>query len=141
MNRDQEKQFDKQLRQKLSDWQPDDPPSGWDRLARDLVGTTAVFDDQLRQKLGDTAAPSPAPKGWEQLAQRLDQQASDQLLHQKLRQASPPPYQTSGWNRLAARLELIAQRRSAIVAYKITELSLLLSAMLLFLAVLSSALY
>lgn len=132
MNRDQEQHFDEQLRQKLSDWQPTSPPLGWDRLADALDEKPATFDALLRQKLNTSGTPLPASKGWEQLAQRMDQQASDDLLHQKLRQAAPPPYQSSSWNRLAARLELIAQRRSAIIAYKITELSMLLSALLLF---------
>lgn len=132
MNRDQKEQFDEQIRQKLSSWQPSQSPSGWEALASSLDRQAPDFDEQLRQKLDSHPADKPTPKGWEQLAQRIDQQASDQLLQQKLRQASPPPYQASGWNRLAARLELIAQRRSAIIAYKITDLSLLLSAILLF---------
>ncbi len=132
MNRDQQKQFDEQVRQKLTSWQPISPPLGWEELANTLDHQALGFDEQLRQKLERPLSNSGTPKGWEELAQRMDQQAGDQLIHQKLRQASPPPYQTSGWNRLAARLELIARRRSAIIAYKITEISLLLSAMLLF---------
>ncbi len=133
MNRDQNKQFDEQLRQRLTDWQSAAPPKGWDQLAHALDQGQHAFDEVIRDKL--QALPPAlvtAPKGWETLAKQLDEQASDQVYHQKLRQATVPAYQRSGWVRLAARLELIAQRRSAIAAYKITEIALLLSAVLIF---------
>lgn len=133
MNRDQEKQFDEQIRQRMTEWQSAASPKGWEKLASELEQGEHPFDKAIREKIEVLPASAlPSAQNWDALAQKIDQQDSDRIYHQKLRQVAVPTYQQGGWVRLAARLELIAQRRSAILAYKITEYALLLSALLIF---------
>lgn len=133
MNRDHE-HIDDAVRRSLESWQPDYRPDSWKQLEEKLdkiAGPTAA-DDDIRAALNEGIAPASAAAGWEQLAARLDAEEGDAQVSRQLERAPVPAYRPSSWARLAARLELIAQRRSCVVAYKITEMSLLLSALLLF---------
>lgn len=139
MNRDQQHKFDEQIRKELSDLQPDYAPQSWDKLSELLSDppaepAQAAADEQLRTSLNDLT-PAYRPESWELLNAKIDQRnnaAADGIIVDRLDRTAAPAYRAGSWALLAARLELIAQRRSCLTALKITEFSLLLSALLLF---------
>ncbi|MBC6996826.1 hypothetical protein QWY85_03985 [Neolewinella lacunae] len=106
--------------------------TGWASLERKL-DVFAASDSQLAAGL-DGLRPAVAPGSWDLLAARLDEADEvkiDALLADRL--ARNTATGSRGWAALAARLELIGQRRELVAAWKITEFSLLLSLLLLFL--------
>lgn len=104
--------------------------SGWEALERKLDPLTSA-DASIATAL-ENLQPTEV-KGWEALAKQLDEEtatAVDAVVVDRL--ARNINGVSSGWAALAARLELIGQRRGMIAAGKITEFSLLLSLLLLF---------
>lgn len=155
--------LDRLLRQKLTEATPPPAsPEGWERLSsaldadadlhlRDALTGLAAADDAtgwaaLEHKLDPLAAtnarlaaalneltPEPTPDSWAVLSARLDDEIGSEVdavvAPQLVREAGA----VSGWPALAARLELIAHRRSLVAAWKITEVCLLTSMVLLLL--------
>ncbi|SER35862.1 hypothetical protein [Neolewinella agarilytica] len=122
---------DIQLRAALSGLSIGQHATGWEHLEQKL-DPLAIADKQLADKL--TGLEPAAPAGsWEKLSARIDDEVGQEvdavLVSQLSRELAGAP---SGWAALAARLELIGQRRSMVAAWKITEVSLLLSLLLLF---------
>lgn len=122
---------DIQLRAALSGLSIDQHAMGWEHLEQKL-DPLSIADAQLADKLTGLE-PAALAGSWEQLSERIDDEVGQEVdavvvtqLNQNL--AGAP----SGWAALAARLELIGQRRSMVAAWKITEVSLLLSLLLLF---------
>ncbi|MEM9258541.1 MAG: hypothetical protein AAGA62_02775 [Bacteroidota bacterium] len=104
--------------------------SGWEALERKL-DPLAPADAILATAL-EGLQPTEV-KGWDILEKQLDEEAAtavDAVVVDRL--ARNVGGVSSGWAALAARLELIGQRRGMIAAGKITEFSLLLSLLLLF---------
>ncbi|WP_273444470.1 hypothetical protein [Neolewinella agarilytica] len=122
---------DIQLRAALSGLSIGQHATGWEHLEQKL-DPLAIADKQLADKL--TGLEPAAPAGsWEKLSARIDDEVGQEvdavLVSQLSCELAGAP---SGWAALAARLELIGQRRSMVAAWKITEVSLLLSLLLLF---------
>ncbi len=124
---------DDYLRQALTDPAlASNEATGWASLERKL-DVFAVSDSHLAAGL-NALHPSVATGSWNLLAARLDE-ADEAEIDALLADRLARNYSTSsrGWAALAARLELIGQRRELVAAWKITEFSLLLSLLLLFL--------
>lgn len=122
---------DLQLRAALSGLSIDQHAMGWEHLEQKL-DPLSTADQQLADKL--TGLEPAAPAGsWAKLSARIDDEVGQEVdavvVTQLNRNLTGTP---SGWAALAARLELIGQRRSMVAAWKITEVSLLLSLLLLF---------
>ncbi|MEM8583221.1 MAG: hypothetical protein AAGF87_03070 [Bacteroidota bacterium] len=133
MHNSQEEKFDELLRESLAKAADQHTPIGWEQLSSRLSDVPASFDDQVREKLDEVGKDLPV-SGWDQLAQRIDKErtaTADKHVKAQLVKTSAHS-ETSGWAALAARLELIAHRRQSLAAFKITELSLVLSLLLLF---------
>ncbi|MGB3799123.1 MAG: hypothetical protein WA952_04865 [Lewinella sp.] len=124
--------LDELIRQRIASLPPP-PTSGWSELERrldELVDNTAIAT-----KLGSLTPVAPVGS-WNTFAEKLDAVAAhheeqlDNAVASGLQQAEPVI--VSGWSRLAARLELIGRRREMVTCLKITEVTLLLSLLLLF---------
>ncbi|MTB49677.1 hypothetical protein [Lewinella sp. W8] len=125
-----ENRFDEGLRNALTAT-PLAIPADWAAFEEKMDADTSG-DHQLADAL-QSLAPAMVPGSWEILRDRMDSEAAtamDETVKENL--SGNLTSNVSGWAALAARLELIAQRRGQIAAWKITELSLLLSALLLF---------
>lgn len=138
MNRDQQNKFDEQIRQELDSLQPDYLPQSWDKLSDRLSETPdpaqAADDERVRDAL-NSVTPVYETSSWEALSNKIDKRnnaGADEIIIDRLDRLAAPTYRAGSWALLAARLELISQRRSCLTALKITEFSLLLSALLLF---------
>ncbi len=122
---------DIQLRAALSGLSIGQHAMGWEHLEQKL-DPLSTADSQLADKLTGLEPVVPAGS-WEQLSARIDDEVGEEVdavvVTQLNRNLAGAP---SGWAALAARLELIGQRRSMVAAWKITEVSLLLSLLLLF---------
>lgn len=121
--------FDQQIREQLAHLDPAYQAGSWERLSEKLENPVTGVDAQLREAFA-SIQPAYQPGSWDALSARMDTESVDEVVHQRLEQ-NEPAYQASSWARLAARLEVIAQRRSAIAAYKLSEVCLLLSGLLL----------
>ncbi|MEL6668899.1 MAG: hypothetical protein AAFP08_08005 [Bacteroidota bacterium] len=133
MQNSQEHKFDELLRESLSHAADERRPVGWDQLSSRLSSGQESFDQAIREKFNsfDTEL---TPMGWDQLEQRIDHQraaSADKHVKDQLAHVSGQS-QSGGWAALAARLELIAHRRQSLAAFKLTEVSLMLSILLLF---------
>ncbi|MEL6276246.1 MAG: hypothetical protein AAFU03_14185, partial [Bacteroidota bacterium] len=133
MNQDQQHSFDADIRARLAGLEPDYQNGSWDRLAERLPGYTVNHessdDEAVREKLNGLQ-PDFDQNSWLVLRERLDA-IDDTVVADRLRN-SEPAFRPSSWASLAARLELVARRRSAVAAYKFSELCLLLSMLLIF---------
>ena len=122
---------DIQLRAALSGLSIGQHAMGWEHLEQKLDPLSAA-DMQLADKLTGLE-PEVPPGSWAKLSARIDDEVGQEvdavLIAQLNRNLAGAP---SGWAALAARLELIGQRRNMVAAWKITEVSLLLSLLLLF---------
>lgn len=109
-----------------------DDVAGWGALERKLDPVSQV-DASIAEGLN--ALTPTAPVGsWELLSAKVDDaigQEVDGVVNERLYRDTTG--NTSGWAALAARLELISHRRHLVGAWKVTEVSLLLSLLLLFL--------
>lgn len=105
--------------------------SDWEALARRMDPDMAE-DIQIASALS-SLTPAMVPGSWDKLQERMTAEAAvamDKTVVEHL--SRDLSHQVSGWAALAARLELIGHRRGLVAAWKITEFSLLLSALLLF---------
>ncbi len=104
--------------------------AGWEALERKLdpaAGADAALAAALTQ-----LNPSPPAGSWNTLSTRIDDAfgaAVDEVVNDRIDRQTTTS--SSGWAALAARLELISHRRHLVGAWKITEVSLLLSFLLL----------
>lgn len=104
--------------------------AGWEALERKLdpaTGADATLAAALTQ-----LTPTPAAGSWETLSAKIDDAFGaevDQVISDRIDQENHT--HSSGWAALAARLELISHRRHLVGAWKVTEVSLLLSFLLL----------
>lgn len=106
------------------------PALGWQALERKLDPISQA-DANLAEKLNNLQ-PTATAVGWGALEARLERdngQAVDIIVADGMARSGVGA--TSGWAALAARLELIGWRRGVVAAWKITEVSLLLSMLLL----------
>jgi hypothetical protein len=125
-----EARFDDTLRNALAK-SPLSTAADWDAL-QDRMNAEVSGDVQVAEAL-TSLSPAVVPGSWERLRDRMDAEAAvamDKTVAENL--SRDLAGSVSGWAALAARLELIAHRRGMIAAWKITEFSLLLSALLLF---------
>ncbi|NJC26092.1 hypothetical protein [Neolewinella antarctica] len=119
------------LREALTGIAPVAPALGWAALESKLDPGLAT-DQAIADKL--TSLEPVAPAGaWLAFERTLDKENAatvDAIVGDQLRKSDGGP--ATGWAALAARLELIKERRHQIVAWKITEVALLASLLLLF---------
>lgn len=121
---------DAQLRSALTGLAPTSP-AGWEALERKLDDRSPT-DLALANKL-NSLKPAPAAGSWVAFSTMMDAQNAevvDTMVGDQLRSASGGMH--TGWAALAARLELIRERRNCVMALKLTEASLVLSLILLF---------
>lgn len=122
---------DLQIRQALTALEARRPASGWAELESKL-DPRATADARLAGKLNGLT-PVPPPGDWQTLSNKLDAGIADEVDAIVSGQLTQENNRTSGWAALAARLELISQRRHLIGSWKVTEVCLLASLMLLLL--------
>ncbi|MEM6396486.1 MAG: hypothetical protein AAF741_09075 [Bacteroidota bacterium] len=133
MDKSQTNKFDELFRQRLGNLAEDQSPAGWESLSSKLNSGQEAFDLAISEKL-ESLESELSPVGWETLEKRIDQVQTDTADKHVKRQLENvhPQANSNGWATLAARLELIAHRRQSLAAFKLTEVSLMLSLLLLF---------
>lgn len=122
---------DLELRNTLNSLAISQPVSGWEALERKL-DPEATADAALATALNGIMPTAPAGS-WNALKDKLDDSLGaevDAIVSDNLNRETT---RTSGWAALAARLELISHRRQLVGAWKVTEVCLLASLLLLLL--------
>lgn len=127
-----DQETDEVWRQALVTLQPTSGVQGWQALSR-KIDEPAAMDAQLAHQL-DSLRPLPPSGSWDKLSERIDHALGaevDTVVTRRLNQETAGP--VSGWATLAARLELVSMRRQLVGAAKITEVTILMSIVLLLL--------
>lgn len=127
---DKQQTLDQILRQKLEELPTPDPqPVAWDRLSASLDNPS---DAAIAAALNGLTPPVPTG-GWDAMREKLDDALGREVDAIVSRHLAQEAGRVSGWAALAARLELISHRRQLIGAWKVTEVCLLASLLLLLL--------
>lgn len=119
------------LRTALSGLAAEESASGWEVLERKLGPQTAA-DAGLAAALNGIT-PEPTPGSWNALATKMDDSLGREVDVIVASHLAREAGRLSGWPALAARLELISHRRQLVGAWKVTEVCVLLSLLLLLL--------
>ena len=134
-------EFDRIIREKLEQIQPEFQPSHWDQLEQklgleDMLGPEAdenAIDQAFRNKL-ENIQPTLEPGDWDLFEQKLDQSEAgtpaaeesviDQSVYAKIHQLEVP-YDPSTWKLLARRMDHEFRFVQSILNYKLAELGLM----------------